>query len=71
MSRPAIHSFDVFDTCLTRLVARPSDLFWVLGRRLLARAGRAEPTPDEVSDFRVERMRASWEARQKRESGEV
>ncbi len=32
-----VHSFDVFDTCLTRKFAAPSDLFLELGYRLLRR----------------------------------
>lgn len=33
-----VHSFDVFDTCLTRTFAAPSDLFLELGRRILRKA---------------------------------
>ena len=71
MPEKLLHSFDIFDTCLTRLVARPADAFWVLGERMLAHAGNAKPTPDELTDFRLERMRAEREARAKKPSGEV
>ena len=66
-----LYSFDIFDTCLTRLVARPADAFWVLGEKMLAHAGNAKPTPDELTDFRLERMRAEREARAKKPNGEV
>lgn len=71
MSEHPFYSFDVFDTCLTRLVARPADVFWVLGEKVLAHLGNTKPTPDEVSDFRMERMRAEREARAKKPNGEV
>ncbi|MDF5730423.1 MAG: hypothetical protein PUP92_20980 [Rhizonema sp. PD38] len=29
-----VYSFDVFETCLVRVWAKPSDLFWVLGEQL-------------------------------------
>ena len=31
---PTVYSFDVFDTALTRIWAKPTDLFWELGNRL-------------------------------------
>lgn len=71
MSEHPFYSFDVFDTCLTRLVARPADVFWVLGEKVLAHLGNTKPTPDELTDFRLERMRAEQVARSKRPEGEV
>lgn len=71
MSVHSVYSFDVFDTCLTRLLARPADVFWVLGENVLAHLGNFKPTPDELTDFRLERMRAEREARAKKPNGEV
>ena len=71
MSVHSVYSFDVFDTCLTRLLARPADVFWVLGENVLAHLGNFKPTPDELTDFRLERMRAEREARAQKSNGEV
>ena len=71
MSEHSVYSFDIFDTCLTRLVARPADVFWVLGEKVLAHLGNSKPTPDELTDFRLERMRAEREARAQKSNGEV
>ena len=70
-TRRKLYSFDIFDTCLTRLVARPADVFWVLGENVLAHLGNSKPTPDELTDFRLERMRAEREARAQKSNGEV
>jgi len=66
-----IYSFDVFDTCLTRSMARPADVFWMLGGKILAHLGKGTPTLDELTDFRLQRMRAEQVARSKRPKGEV
>lgn len=44
-----IHSFDVFDTCITRRYARPADLFYQLGLQL---ADRYKVSGDK-SDFAI------------------
>jgi FMN phosphatase YigB (HAD superfamily) len=49
-----IHSFDVFDTCLTRTYDRPHDLFLELARSVLAHSGDGE---DEVAVRLLARQR--------------
>lgn len=43
-----VYSFDVFDTCLVRTFAQPTDLFYVLAENLLSEVGR-EPNRHDVS----------------------
>lgn len=52
-----IASFDVFDTCLTRDVAVPTDVFYELGRRVLARL-KLPVTDSAVEDFVAARCQA-------------
>lgn len=64
MSR--VHSFDVFDTLLTRCVFQPSDLFLLLGCRL-----RALGLVASVEEFRQKRIIAEQEARRQTSREEV
>jgi FMN phosphatase YigB (HAD superfamily) len=59
---PMIHSFDVFDTCLTRKFAAPSDLFLELGRRLQRRLP-ALLAHFDADTLRVARQEAENDAR--------
>ena len=54
-----VYSFDVFDTCLTRKFAAPSDLFLELGRRLLVKL------PSLAQRFDAETL---WAARMEAEN---
>jgi len=57
-----VFSFDVFDTCLTRIHARPTDVFAAAARRLWA--DRPEPFPEaEVHDIVRLRTVAETQAR--------
>lgn len=56
------HSFDVFDTCLTRVLATPQDVFYLLGERMLQRTGMAFHA-DDVHEFVRERLEAERRAR--------
>lgn len=62
-----LHSFDVYDTLLTRRVAVPADLFQLLGGQLRA-AGLVASSPDEFADHR---SRAEVAARQMAPAGEA
>lgn len=65
-----VSSFDVFDTCLLRRVAFPSDLFLELASRL--RGDRnAEVDWDWAEAFRAARIKAEKRARAKSRSEEV
>ncbi len=63
----SVASFDIFDTLLTRRVATPTSLFYILGNRAI-RAGLIEGT---ASHFRDQRVRAEEEARMSIPGGEV
>lgn len=56
-------SVDVFDTCLTRDIAAPTDLFYLLGRDILPRFDR-DVTPEAVEHFVAARGQAYASARQ-------
>lgn len=56
-----LHSFDVFDTLLTRLVAVPIDLFQLIGEQL----GPVDLIRDTPANFAAKRIRAELAARQK------
>jgi predicted HAD superfamily hydrolase len=59
---PRVHSFDVFDTCLLRTCAFPSDIFIEVARALVG----SKPSPDEcgfADDFRSARTKAEVTAR--------
>jgi predicted HAD superfamily hydrolase len=62
-----LHSFDIFDTLVTRLWRRPADLFLVLGADL-ARRGVIKMA---ARDFAAARDAAELDARQGQASGEV
>lgn len=47
------YSFDVFDTCLVRVWAYPTDLFWELGQQL-AKEGISQLSPEEWKNLRIE-----------------
>jgi FMN phosphatase YigB (HAD superfamily) len=47
-----LHSFDVFDTLVTRITWRPEDVFLLLGDRLRA-AGLLHATPEEFAAHRI------------------
>ncbi len=49
---PALHSFDAFDTLITRCLWRPEDLFLLLGARLAAE-GLPTPPPEEFAQRRI------------------
>jgi predicted HAD superfamily hydrolase len=55
-------SVDVFDTCLTRDIAVPTDLFYQLGRCILPRFGH-EVTSESVEHFAAARAQAYATAR--------
>jgi len=52
VARP-LHSFDVFDTLITRCLWRPEDVFLLLGQRL-HRAGLLGCTPEEFARLRID-----------------
>jgi FMN phosphatase YigB (HAD superfamily) len=65
-----VHSFDVFDTCLLRTCAFPSDIFIELAHALLG----SKLSPDECAfaeDFRSARMKAENTARSKTDREDV
>jgi predicted HAD superfamily hydrolase len=61
-----ICSFDVFETCLIRKVAAPSDVFYEVAKKVFAKLGIPLNRP-VIEDFVVARIRAEQVARQ--ESG--
>lgn len=64
---PIAYSFDVFDTALTRIWAKPTDLFWELGTRL-KQEDLITISSDMWSELRIE---AEGKARQVSTSDEV
>ena len=62
-----LHSFDVYDTVLTRRVAVPADLFPVMGEQLRT-TGLIQDSP---VDFAAKRSRAEVSARQTAPAGEA
>ncbi len=62
-----VYSFDVFDTSLTRIWARPTHLFWELGYQL-KKDNLIQISPDSWSQLRIEAERA---ARENIPTGEV
>lgn len=62
-----LHSFDVYDTLLTRCVAQPADLFPILGVQLRS----AGLIADSERSFADRRLRAEAEARQTTSGGEI
>jgi len=65
-----IYSFDVFDTCLVRTFARPTDLFYVLAERMLCtyRPGFGR---EEVSELALARAEAERRAHAESTRGEI
>ena len=59
-----VHSFDVFDTCLTRRVPEPSTVFYDVARRVFARLGLAW-SASLAEDFVAARLSAERIAREK------
>lgn len=64
---PTVYSFDVFDTALTRIWAKPTDLFWELGNHL-KHDGLITISPEVWSQLRIE---AEGRARQGSTTNEV
>ncbi len=60
--RPQIHSYDVFDTCVSRLFAHPRDLFFELGRRIAPSNLSTSDTIAFARDFQIRRIRAEKRA---------
>lgn len=56
--RYLIHSFDVFDTCITRRYARPADLFYRLGMQLADRHASTSKRYDFAAAFVEARIHA-------------
>jgi predicted HAD superfamily hydrolase len=61
------YSFDIFDTCLVRIWAKPSDLFWELGCQL-SQENLIEISPPEWQSLRI---KAELLARESLSHGEV
>jgi len=59
---PGLASFDVFDTCLTRRVVEPTDVFYEVARRILLARGSL-PEPHAVEEIVSARIRAERQAR--------
>ncbi|MGF1484598.1 MAG: HAD family hydrolase [Opitutales bacterium] len=57
-----VHSFDVFDTCLTRVFAQPSALFFALAREVLSKADHL-PFKEDVSELARYRIRMEGKVR--------
>lgn len=60
-------SFDVFDTCLTRIWAKPTDLFLMVGHQLRKKA-LISATPEE---WKNQRIKAESAARQETDAQEI
>ncbi len=65
-----IYSFDVFDTCVVRTCAKPSDLFYLLAEDLLAESGRPYGR-EEVGELALERINAEGRAHRKTDKNEI
>lgn len=70
-----IRSFDVFDTCITRMHAHPRDLFYDLGLRLAPTGLSKEATHTFAKRFQRMRIRAeklaNYRARPKQEHADI
>jgi predicted HAD superfamily hydrolase len=62
-----IYSFDVFETCLVRVWAKPTDLFWELGEQLRQQK-LIEISADSWQQMRI---KAESQARDASKTGEV
>ncbi len=59
----SVFSFDIFDTCLVRTVARPADLFFILADNMLSACRGANTYGrEEVSELAMERVNAEKRA---------
>jgi predicted HAD superfamily hydrolase len=67
MMQKRVHSFDIFDTALVRIWAKPIDLFWELGAQL-QQAQLIQVSPQAWQRLRVN---AESAARQRSSTGEV
>lgn len=65
-----IYSFDVFDTCIVRTFARPTDLFYLLADDLLAKTGAAYGR-EEVSELALARVAAEKAAHKNAREPEI
>ncbi len=63
-----LHSFDVFDTVLTRVVGDPTALFTMVAQRAIERGVLGG---EVITDFRLQRMQAERRARQATMAEEV
>ncbi len=59
-----IYSFDVYDTCLVRNFARPTDLFFVLAENILAKHYKGAFGKEEIVELARLRIEAEKNARQ-------
>jgi FMN phosphatase YigB (HAD superfamily) len=74
MKRTAkVYSFDVFDTCLVRTVARPADAFYLLAERILGveEGGGCRFGREEVSELALARVAAERAAHRRRSGEEI
>ncbi|GAX44192.1 hypothetical protein NIES4075_52090 [Tolypothrix sp. NIES-4075] len=62
-----IYSFDVFETCLVRVWAKPTDLFWELGEQLR----QQKLTEISADSWQQMRIKAETAAREISKTGEV
>ncbi|CAA9569704.1 MAG: Predicted hydrolase (HAD superfamily) [uncultured Truepera sp.] len=65
-----IYSFDVFDTCIVRTCARPTDVFYLVAEQLLAKSGRPYGR-EEVSELALARALAEKRAHKATPRGEI
>jgi FMN phosphatase YigB (HAD superfamily) len=67
-----LHTFDVFDTCITRSLSVPSDVFAEMAERLCSEILPAVASPrDWIAEFVLGRIEAELDARKKSEFDEV
>lgn len=59
MPNSAIHSFDVYDTCLTRVYARPGDVLYAVAHKALRKRQATKEAVHEVVRARMEAERAA------------
>lgn len=68
-----VHSFDVFDTCITRMYANPRDIFYVLGSRIFGSVSKEKDRSKFAKKFykarvlaeKIVNLRARWNRSQK------
>lgn len=64
------YSFDVFDTCIVRTCARPTDLFYLLAEELLQKSGQPYGR-EEVSELAALRVAAEKQAHKTVQAEEI